>query len=493
MYEGLRNEWAGQPLVRKNMLIDGKWVPASDQATLSCLDPYSEQEWAEVPVATVSDVDQAVLAARRAFDSGIWSNAPPAARFAALRRLGQLIEDNVEALALAQVRENGKLMTEMVPSTRAVASDSHFFGALGEMTHGYTVEPSIPNFTAYTRREPIGVVAAITPWNNPLVLLGWKLFPALAAGNTIVIKPSEVTPVSTLMLGELIEKAGIPAGVVNIVTGAGATGQALVQHPDVDKIAFTGSTQTGVAIAKIAAERQARVSLELGGKSPNIIFNDANLSSAINGVIGGIFAAAGQACNAGSRVLVQRGVYAEFLERLSQRANAFRMGDPLAADTEIGPLSSRAQMAKVTSYFDIARGENLNLAAGGVRLDRQGLFVSPTVYADPPKASRLVREEIFGPVAMVMPFDDEEEAVALANDTIFGLASGVWTQNLSLAHRMIKKIRAGTVWVNTYRMGGHVIPFGGFKASGVGREMGLHALDQYTESKSVWINTDAQS
>jgi aldehyde dehydrogenase (NAD+) len=472
------------------MLIGGNWTQAESGETFRCTDPYTGEDWGSVPRAAAADVDSAVRAAAKAFED--WARTPPARRSALLRRLGELVEANVERIAATQVRENGKLLSEMRGGTRSLAADCAFYGALGETVHGYTVQPSIPDHVAYTRREPIGVIAAITPWNSPLTLLGWKLLPALAAGNTVVIKPSEVTPVSTLLLGELIDQAGFPPGVVNIVTGFGrGTGDVLVANPLVDKIAFTGSTATGTAIAKVAAERHARISLELGGKSPNIVFDDADLDAALTGIEAGIFAATGQSCNAGSRVLVQAGVYDDVAAMLAERARAMRAGDPLDPATELGPLASHAQLGKVTSYFDIARSEGLRCLAGGNRLDRPGFFVAPTVFDRVPSGSRLAREEIFGPVASLIRFETEEETIAIANDTPFGLASGVWTRDLARAHRMIAAIRAGVVWVNTYRMGGHSMPFGGMKASGIGREMGIDALDAFTEVKSVWINIGA--
>jgi aldehyde dehydrogenase (NAD+) len=470
------------------MLIDGAWVEAADGATFQCVDPFTAQSWGRVPVATADQVDAAVRAARHAFDESDWPHLPPIRRAAILRRLGDLIEQHADRLVHQQIRENGKLVSEMGPGIHAVAGDAHFYAGLAEQLHGHTMGAPFPNFTTYTLREPIGVVAAITPWNTPLGLLGWKLFPALAAGNTVISKPSEVTPTSTLLLAELAVEAGVPDGVFNVITGLGPTGAALVEHPGVDKIAFTGSTATGLRINAIAAARGARVSLELGGKSPQIVFEDADLSNAVNGVMAGVFAATGQTCIAGSRVLVADAVYDEFSALLSERAGQMRHGDPLDPGSQLGPVASRPQLEKVESYVAIGKDE-ARLLSGGVRPDHPGLFHRPTVFGDVSPDARIAREEIFGPVASLMRFKGEEEALRIANDTVFGLAAGVWTENVRRAHRVASRVRAGTVWVNNYRLMAHAMPFGGYGQSGMGRELGIEALHGYTEVKSVWIDT----
>jgi acyl-CoA reductase-like NAD-dependent aldehyde dehydrogenase len=485
--------WTGElaPDRPYKMLIDGRFVDGAEGQTFRCVYPFTGQPWGAVPVATDRDVDSAVRAARTAFDGG-WSATRPAQRAALLRRLAELCVEDAEVLGLLQVHENGKLLTEMGATGAALASHASYVAGLCESLHGYTSSSNVPKMVSYTLREPIGVVAAITPWNSPLGLLGWKLFPALAAGNTVIVKPSEVTPLSTLRLGELCMRAGFPAGVVNIVTGDGATGASLVAHPLVDKIAFTGSTSTGQRIAQVAAARSARVSLELGGKSPNIIFADADLDAAADGIIKGIFSASGQTCMAGSRILVQGSVGDDFFDDLAHRVAALRIGDPLDARTQISPLASRSQLPKVLSYLDIAGAEGASVLVGGRRPPdqelRDGFFVEPTLFTHVANSDRVAREEIFGPIGAVIRFKDEDEAVAIANDSQYGLAAAVWTESLKRAHRMIPRLRAGTVWVNDYRVIEHARPFGGFKQSGVGRELGIDALDGYTETKSVFIS-----
>jgi (Z)-2-((N-methylformamido)methylene)-5-hydroxybutyrolactone dehydrogenase len=470
------------------LLIDGRWRAARGGSCFAAHDPYRESDWGCIADAATADIDLAVTAAANAFADGRWSDRVAADRARHLLRLADLIDREAETLARQQIFENGKLISEMRPGMAAVAGDCRFFAGLAETLNGSTVPSSRPGFTTFTLREPVGVVAAITPWNTPLGLLAWKLFPALAAGNTVVIKPSEITPTSTLLLAELIREAGIPDGVVNVVTGGAEAGAALVAHPGVMKIAFTGSTATGQAIAAQAARRSARVTLEMGGKSPNILFADADLDNAVNGVMAGIFAATGQTCMAGSRVLVQAPVYDQVCEMLADRGSQMLAGDPLDPATQLGPLASRAQLHKVMSYFAIARDAGLNCVAGGMRLERPGYFVAPTVYRDVPADSRIAREEIFGPVAALIRFEGEDEAVGMANDTRYGLAAGVWTEDLRRAHRMLHRVRAGTIWVNNYRVIGHTLPFGGYGQSGIGREMGAAALEAYTESKSVWID-----
>ncbi|WP_072815578.1 aldehyde dehydrogenase [Rhodococcus zopfii] len=478
---------------RYEMLIGGGWKASSDGATFNSINPFDAQPWAQVPAATTADIDEAVGAARRAFDKGPWAQSTPLQRATLLRKFGDLIRDNADELARIQVLENGKLIREVHGQTLALANHCYFFAGVAESPTGETLASSVPNMQVFTVREPIGVVAAITPWNSPLALLMWKLCPALAAGNTVVIKPSEITPVSTLVLARIAQQAGFPDGVINVVTGAGPAGAALAAHPGVDKIAFTGSTAVGKKIAVTAAERLARVSLELGGKSPNIVFPDADLPNAINGVISGIFAATGQTCMAGSRVLVHADIYDQFAKDLVERTAQIKLGNPLDPATEMGTVACQSQFDKVLHYIEVAKEDGATLATGGSRPSdpelSRGLFVQPTVFTHVTNEMRIAQEEVFGPVAVVIKFTDEDDAVRIANDTSFGLAAGVWTRDVARALRMVKRLRAGSVWVNNYRKTNHVAPFGGFKESGLGRENGFHAIEEYTEVKTVWIDT----
>jgi acyl-CoA reductase-like NAD-dependent aldehyde dehydrogenase len=479
------SDWTGD----QRMLIDGSWVEGrGDWVDVS--NPYTGQRWARVPDGSAGDVDQAVRAARRAFDDGAWSRQAPRQRAIALHRFAELVAQHAEELTTLQVMENGKAIREQAAQTAGLAAHLDFFAGVAEDLRGDTIPIGQADFL-YTVREPMGVVAALTPWNSPLALLVWKLAPALAAGNTIVVKPSEVTPVSTLRLLKLAAAAGIPDGVVNVVTGGSRAGAALAGHPGVDKVAFTGSTSTGQAVARAAIGTMARFSLELGGKSANVVFADAQLDAAIEGVVGGIFAAAGQTCVAGSRILVQDAVHDDFVDRLVRRTERIKLGDPLDWQTEVGTIACRRQYDSVLRHLEIGREEGARVLVGGGPPDdpalASGLFIAPTILADVTTGMRVVQEEIFGPVAVVQRFSTEEEAVQLANSTPFGLAAGVWTDDVRRAHRVARTLRAGTVWVNTYRKTHYLAPFGGVGYSGVGRENGRSAVDEYTEPKTVWL------
>jgi aldehyde dehydrogenase (NAD+) len=473
-------------------LVDGE-VRRDAERWLDVDDPFTGATWARVPESGAGEVDAAVVSARRAFLEGPWHGALPLTRAKALHALANLVERHAPELTALQVRENGKAVREQHAQTLGLATHLRFFAGIAETIGGQTIPVSVPSMFHYTVREPIGVVAALTPWNSPLALLMWKLAPALAAGNVVVIKPSEVSPVSTLRLAELAQVAGFPPGVVNVVTGGLEAGRELVAHPDVALVAFTGSTGAGRQIAQAAGARLARYTLELGGKSPNIVFADADLDAAVDGVVGGIFAAAGQTCIAGSRVLVEEAIHDVFVERLVQRTARIRLGDPLSWDTEVGTLASPAQLQKVRDYVQIAADEGAELAAGGAATTDpahgDGLFFAPTIFTHVRPEMRIAREEVFGPVAAVLPFADEAEAIRIANDTSFGLGAGVWTLDVRRALRMAQAVRSGTVWVNTYRKTNYASPFGGFGESGIGRENGAEAVHEFTATKTVWIDT----
>src|SRR5687768_10688058 len=476
------------------MFIGGRWLDASTGAHFESDDPYRAEPWALIPRGSADDADRAVRAAREAFTSGPWPALTASQRGALLRKLGDLVTDRSKALAEIEVRDNGKLYAEMSAQTAYMAQWYHYYGGLADKIEGAVLPTDKPDTFNYTRYEPIGVVVAIVPWNSPLLLTAWKLAPALAAGNTVVIKPSEYTSASVLELMKLVEEAGFPPGVVNVVTGLGAEiGSALVEHPLVAKIAFTGSDATGQRVYEAAARGMKRVSMELGGKSPNIVFDDADLENAIKGVVSGIFAATGQTCIAGSRLLVQQSIHDQFLEKLVAFARTARMGNPMEVGTQIGPVTNKPQLEKILKYIDIARDEGAHAVLGGSRASRPecgaGWFVEPTIFAGVRNSMRIAQEEVFGPVLAVIPFTDQDDALAIGNDVVYGLAAGVWTQNIRRALTMAEKLQAGTVWVNTYRAVSYLSPFGGYKRSGLGRESGQEMIKEYLQVKSVWIST----
>lgn len=478
---------------RVNHFINGQSEAPSDNEYLESTNPATLDVLYEFARGNEKDVELAVNAADEAFRSPAWAELTPTKRGHLLRKLGDLIGENAEELARLESLDNGKLLREMKGQLKGVPEYLYYYGGLADKVQGSQIPTNSLDIINFTQREPLGVVGAITPWNSPLTLTISKLAPALAAGNTLVIKPSEYTSRTIVRLAELAYEAGFPAGVVNVVTGVGGeAGAALVNSKKLAKISFTGSTATGSAIASQTASRFIGSTLELGGKSPNIVFEDANVANAAVGVIAGIFAAAGQTCIAGSRVFAHRSVYDELVERVAERASTIIIGDPLEDKTELGPLAFKSQLEKVESYVGIGVDEGANLRYGGKRPDvgLPGYFFEPTVLTETNNDMRVCREEIFGPVAAIMPFDTEEEVLRLANDTEYGLAAGVWTSNLQRAMRMSQSLEAGTIWLNTYRAMSPMSPRQGFKNSGVGIEHGLESMNEYTRLKSIWINTN---
>ncbi len=471
--------------------IGGAWVAPDAGKWFETFNPYSGEAWAEIAHGNGMDVDRAVAAALTAFD-GEWSAMKPSQRGRLLMRLAELIERDSAALAETEVRDNGKLYAEMSAQTKYMAEWYRYYGGLADKIEGAVIPTDKEAVLNFTRYEPLGVIAMITPWNSPLLLLAWKLAAALAAGNTAVIKPSEFTSASTLAFMKLVEEAGFPPGVVNTVTGFGAdVGQALVAHKDVAKIAFTGSDVAGRKINEAAARDLKHVSLELGGKSPNIVFEDADQEAAVMGAISGIFAATGQTCIAGSRLLLQKSIHNALVERLVKVAGEATIGDPMSLETHVGPVTTPPQYKKVLDYIEIAREEGATCVLGGKPYDGPGAtggqFVEPTIFTDVRNDMRIAQEEVFGPVLSVIPFEDEEDALRIANDIDFGLAAGVWTKDMGCALRMSERLKAGTVWINTYRAVSYTSPFGGYKQSGIGRESGLEAIKEYLQTKSVWL------
>lgn len=476
--------------------INGTFVDPDGGEWIDSQDPYRGRTWARIPRGTQGDVDKAAIAARDAMTTGPFARMTATERGKLLRRMGDLLVEHGPRLAEIEVRDNGKLLAEMAGQLKYMPETWYYYAGLADKIEGSVVPVDKPNHLVFTTHEPVGVVGALTAWNSPLLFVSWKTAPAIAAGCSVVLKPSEFASASTLEFAALAVKAGFPPGVFNVVTGLGPeVGAAIVDHPDVSKITFTGSDATGAHIYAAAARKMKRVSLELGGKSPNIIFDDANIDAAVSGAVSGIFAATGQTCIAGSRLLVQNSVKEEVTAKLLDIAKSAKIGDPMAPETNIGPVTTKPQYDKILSYVDIARGEGATLLHGGKPAHGEGVegsqFIEPTIFADVTNDMRIAQEEVFGPVLSIIGFEDEDDAIRIGNDVIYGLAAGVWTQNIGRALRMTKALNAGTVWVNTYRAISYMVPFGGMKNSGLGRENGIEAIHEYLETKATWINTSA--
>ncbi|MDH5590136.1 MAG: aldehyde dehydrogenase family protein [Gemmatimonadota bacterium] len=480
--------------VRNRLWIGNEWVDAADGSTFDTVNPATGEIITSVAAASDADVDRAVSSAREALRGKAWGRMNPHKRSVLLWKLADAIEANADELAALETADNGKSYFEArkvdLPS---VVENFRYFSGLADKIHGSTIPVSGP-FLNYTVREPVGVVGCITPWNFPLSLAAWKVAPALACGNAVILKPAEQTPLTALRLGEIAAEVGFPPGALNVVPGFGETaGAALVRHPGVDAIAFTGSTEVGKIVMREAAGTVKKVSLELGGKSPNIVFADADLDAAVRGAATGIFYGTGQVCAAGSRILVERSVYDDFVGQLAARAAKMTVGDPMDANTRLGAIISPEQLDRVMGYVEAGKAEGARLVAGGDRatVDGKGNFVQATVFADVTPEMTIAREEIFGPVAVVIPFDDVDDAIGKANDNAYGLAAAVWTRDVGKAHRVAGALDAGTVWINTYHQYDSGSPFGGYKQSGFGRDLGYEAaLEKYTQVKSVWVAVD---
>ena len=478
-------------MINRKLFINNEWRDAAGGRTLEVVNPATEEVIATVASAEQADVDAAVAAARAAF-VGPWAKLSARERGRLVWKIGERLLEKADEIATLETLHNGKPIFESrqieIP---AAAECFQYFAGWADKIQGETI-PVKGNYLTYTLREPIGVVAAIVPWNFPLLLTAWKVAPALAAGNTVVIKPASQTPLTALALADIAREVGLPPGVLNVVTGPGSkVGQMIVEHPGIDKIAFTGDTSTGKQIMRGAADTVKQITLELGGKSPNIVLADADIDAAVRGATTGIFYGKGEVCAAGSRLLVDRSIKDQFIEKLAARTNKMTPGDPLDPKTRLGAIASKGQLERVLKYVDVAKQEGATLVAGGSRTDigtGRGYFMQPTVFADVTPSMTIAREEIFGPVLATIEFADLEEAIAKANDSIYGLAAAVWTRDIKKAHYVARRLQAGTVWINTYNIYDTAAPFGGYKQSGFGREMSMHALQHYTQVKSVWVD-----
>ena len=481
---------------RYQLFIGNEWLDPQSSDWFDTLDPFSGEAWAQIPRANAADVDRAVAAAKAAL-TGAWGAISATDRGMRLHRIAELIDEHAASLAKIEARDNGKVLSEVMGQVRYVAKYFYYYAGLADKIQGSVIPIDKPKVFNYTRYEPMGVVATITPWNSSLLLTAWKIAPALCAGNTVVCKPSEYTSASALELAKIMLEAELPAGVFNVITGFGAdAGEPLIRHPDVARVAFTGGDVGGKAVARAAAETLKPITLELGGKSPNIVFDDAELDKAVNGVITGIFSAGGQTCMAGSRLLLQDSIHDAFVEKLLAVTRRAKAGDPRKPGIQVGPVATRPQFDKVMHYIEVAKAEGARCIAGGRALTGPeygaGQIVEPTIFDDVTNDMRIAQEEVFGPVLAVIRFKDEEDAIRIGNDIRFGLAAGVWTTSLRRAMLMSEKLKAGTVWINNYRSTSFTTPFGGYKDSGFGREGGVDAVKEYMQTKSVWISTELE-